>query len=78
MFNINLDKEDGLAGIIIAIREAIANKDNDDSNNVHKKLYNKLVEKGILRISGDTIDLEFSRKNLVELLDSNDLVYTRK
>jgi hypothetical protein len=78
MFNINLDKEDGLAGIIIAIREAIANKDNDDTNNVHKKLYNKLVEKDILRVSGDTIDLEFSRKNLVDLLDSNDLVYTRK
>jgi hypothetical protein len=78
MFNINLDKEDGLAGIIIAIREAIVNKDNNDSNNVHKKLYNKLIEQGILRISGNTIDLEFSRKNLVELLDSNDLVYTRK
>ena len=74
MFNINLDKEDGLAGIIIAIREAM------DSNTAGtpNALYIALTQKGILRISGETIDLEFSRKNLVDLLDSKDLVYTRK
>gem|GEM_PF-4701054 len=38
-FRVNLDKEDGLAGIIIAIRESEKYKDKDDDNT---KIYNAL------------------------------------
>lgn len=36
-FKINLDKEDGLAGIIIAIRESEKYKDLTDENDPHYK-----------------------------------------
>lgn len=75
-FTVNLGTENGLAGIVIKIREAIANKDSDEDNE-YKKLYDILVEKRILDDDGETINLNFSRKNLKELIKSQDLVYER-
>jgi len=66
---INLGKEDGLAGIIIAIRDAIANQNSDDDN-ASKKLYDILVDKNILRQDGDAIDLDISRKALKDIIDT--------
>ena len=77
-FRINLDKEKGLAGIVIAIREAIANKDNEDLTNPHKKLYDRLIADNNLRVSGDMIDLEFSRKDIKDLIDEHLIVYEKE
>lgn len=77
-FKVNLQKEDGLAGIIIDIREAMANRDSEDENNTHKKLYDMLIEKNILREDGETTDIEISRKDLKEILDSGLLKYKRE
>lgn len=74
-FRVNLGKENGLAAIIIAIREAVANKDNTDGNNVHKKLYDRLDKEWILHHNGEEIDLEFSRKDLKELIKDGSLRY---
>ena len=69
-FKINLGKEDGLAGIIIAIREAvkIGQSEDADTESNEYKLYEKLNEKGIL-VSEDPIDIKISTKQLKELID---------
>lgn len=77
-FRVDLGVEHGLAGIVVALREAIANKNNTDKDNVHKKLYDVLIEKSILHQNGNAIKLNFSRKDLKELIKDGSLRYERK
>ena len=74
MFNINLDKEDGLAGVIIDIRSAITSNDAGTPN----ALYTALIEKNILSQSNDTYKLNFARSDFADLVDGGLLKYERK
>ena len=69
-FRVNLDKEDGLAGIIIAIRESEKYKDKDDDNT---KIYNALWA-----ITTDGMSEKEIKKQLKELFKDNTLHYKRK
>ncbi len=73
-FRINLGKEDGLGGIIIAIREAIkvGTSDTPDEESNAYKLYTELTN-GIWQDPG----LDISRKQLKKIIDSGLLKYTR-
>lgn len=78
-FRVNLGIENGLAGIIIAIREAneMGHSATPDTWSNAYKLYAKLTEKHILPTNGDAIDLEFSRKELKEIIDAGLIHYKR-
>jgi len=69
-FRVNLDKEDGLAGIIIAIRESEKHKDKNDDNT---KIYNALRD-----ITTDRMDEKKIKNQLKKLLKDDTLHYKRK
>ena len=75
-FRINLGKENGLAGIIIAIREALAsgNSETSDTGSDSYKLYEELYAKWILT-SQEPIKINISKKQLKELIDGKFLTY---
>lgn len=68
-FRINLGVEDWLAGIIIAIREAIqvGTSSNANTESDAYKLYTKLTDTGILQWEWDTLDIQISPKQLREI-----------
>ncbi|HMS90889.1 MAG TPA: hypothetical protein PKC87_01610, partial [Candidatus Absconditabacterales bacterium] len=78
-FRVNLGVEYGLAGIIISLREAIqiATATSPDRESNAFKLYTTLTNKKILDRNGSRIDLEFSKKELKELLKDGSLRYER-
>ncbi|MCX6823629.1 MAG: hypothetical protein NT085_00680 [candidate division SR1 bacterium] len=83
-FKVNLSKEDGLAGIIIAIREAVKYKDLEDETDPNYT-YTKIF-KGIKSLSVDETTGEVSlgsdntqlRKELDKLIKDGLLTYERK
>lgn len=79
-FRVNLSSKDGLAGIIIALREAVANKANPDTNNPRKRLYDVLAEKWILKEDAvqNTLTLDFTKQDLKPLIKDGLLIYTHE
>jgi hypothetical protein len=79
-FNINLGIEEGLAGIIIKIREAIAEweKDDPDVESNAYKLYEQLTGNSNLIQDGESYNLTFDRKAIKDLIDLWLITYDRK
>jgi len=79
-FRVNLGVNSGLAGIIIDIREAIASSkvDTPDEESAPYKLYTALTNKNILREQDDTYDIEISKPDLKELIETGLFTYEKE
>lgn len=82
-FKVNLGKEDGLAGIIIDIRESVKYKDledEEDPNYRYKRIYDDMgidldPKTGEISISSEQSDL---RKAIKQLVKDKALTYEKK